>query len=360
MHIFNFTIFFTCLMTSSCMLPDIPETRACSHRSPTLGWAFSINNSSVREDSSPLVEASCRNSKKRVEHYLANPDITIEERSEALYEACKNNNHDIMTIILQDDRFSLRWHDFAVVKCIFSSNSPNIIDMVNRRVLRTPGAACIAFKISCALGSYELVEKLSDHCSSNCTVKGMSLAIKNGHDDILDYLFSTYSMNYDPRVLSILIIWASEVGNLSALNYLLDSGLEAGVHSSKAFRVACRFGNLNIARRLAIESDISVFAKNNLALKQACQFGQIELVRYLLYECRLDPSEHDSSSLKYAAYCSDPMVTALLLEDPRVDPNANNFEAALIAFQHGNEEVLRLVLSDKRLRLLDCLAVLNE
>ena len=81
--------------------------------------------------------------------------------------------------------------------------------------------------------------------------------------------------------------------------------------------------------------------------REACKSGDISEVERYIREGG-DPSANSNYAIRWASANGHIDVVRLLLSDKRVDPSADNNIAIRCASEHGHTEVVKLLLSDRR------------
>ena len=89
-------------------------------------------------------------------------------------------------------------------------------------------------------------------------------------------------------------------------------------------------------------------ANDNKAIRIASEHGNADLVRLLLADPRVDPTAHNNEAIRAASHNGYTYVVKLLLDDGRADPAAFNNGAIRDASHNGYIDVVRLLLTDPR------------
>ena len=106
-------------------------------------------------------------------------------------------------------------------------------------------------------------------------------------------------------------------------------------------------GDINAVRCL-LRAGVNPGGYENSAIKMAAREGRLEVVRLLLSDKRVDPSTRTNFAIKMAAENGHLEVVKLLLQDPRVDPSDGGDYAIRRAATNGHLELVELLLKDKR------------
>jgi len=87
---------------------------------------------------------------------------------------------------------------------------------------------------------------------------------------------------------------------------------------------------------------------NNFAIQYASEHGHLEVVKLLLSDKRVDPAAKDNFAIRLASGKGHLEVVKLLSSDKRVDPAAKDNFAIGYASENGHLEVVKLLLFDER------------
>lgn len=120
------------------------------------------------------------------------------------------------------------------------------------------------------------------------------------------------------------------------------------LYDDLAFRLACRYGHLEIVVKLLNEYPVNPAAKSNEAIRKACSHNHLPIVELLLKNSRVDPADYHNYALEYACKNGHIQVVKCLLQDPRVNPAANANLSILNASTKGHLEIVDILLNDKR------------
>lgn len=142
-----------------------------------------------------------------------------------------------------------------------------------------------ALQTSCAHGHLDIVKYLSSYSTDDCKVKGLFQAIKNGHTNIVKYLFENFP---DTLISKKMLIYAVKFGFIDIVEFLVHKMINrsdiTNVSKSdiinKILKTAIRKGHLDIVKFLHVNgADIG---PGSYALQVACKANKTEIVKYLL------------------------------------------------------------------------------
>lgn len=187
--------------------------------------------------------------------------------------------------------------------------------------------------------------------------------IKNFYESIKQNDIEGFNILLD-RINDVLvynrgILSASSNGRLEILNILLNlKGSDPSYGDNLAIRSACKYGHLDIVKRLLLDSRACHAARpatpvdptdyDNEAIVEASRYGHVDIVNVLLQDKRVDPSEPNNESLIEASRNGYVNVVDRLLQDERVDPSDQNNEAIILASMNGHLDVVIRLLEDDR------------
>ncbi len=142
------------------------------------------------------------------------------------------------------------------------------------------------------------------------------------------------------------IVEASIYGNVDVVKYLLEHGANLHFQEDLAFRVACVFGQLEMAQFLFGQEGVDVHASNEDALIGAAENEQIEIVRWLL-EMGANLHARDGMALTVAADSNSVTMVRCLVEHGLFDTQGDALSTALSSESpHVNIELVQLLLDE--------------
>ena len=153
------------------------------------------------------------------------------------------------------------------------------------------------------------------------------------------------------------LVVACEVGDLAAVQRLLERGADAATCDNSPLRWAAEGGHTDVVRLLLALSAahrVSPGARDNEALRSAAEGGHAATVRLLLElpeVSGVDPAARSNEALIMAALNGHAAIVRMLMALPQsrgVDPSAEDYAAVRGAASGGHEAALRWLLASGR------------
>ena len=117
--------------------------------------------------------------------------------------------------------------------------------------------------------------------------------------------------------------------------------------SNDVFIEACKSGDISVIERYIREGgDPSDY--DNAAIRWASNYGHTEVVKLLLSDRRVDPSDDNNATIRWASKYGHTEVVKLLTNDERVDPSADSNYAIQWASVNGHIDIVKLLLEADR------------
>ena len=113
------------------------------------------------------------------------------------------------------------------------------------------------------------------------------------------------------------------------------------------YEILIQYGFIDEFKQL-LNNGLDPSVDNNYAISMASEHGQLEIVKLLLSDPRVDPSDKDNYDIKMASYNGHLEIVKLLLQDKRVDPSAKDNYAIRFASDFGHLEIVKLLLDDEK------------
>jgi ankyrin repeat protein len=177
-------------------------------------------------------------------------------------------------------------------------------------------------------------------------------AIKGGHKNIVDYLYTFSTTNFSESALSTpkknksdsyIAIAISQGHGLNVVKRLVENGDDIHHRSRSgisALHVACNFGYTDIVKYLVdLKCALNCAEKKGLtALHIACNFGHTDIVKYLMdLKCELNCTTGKGATPLMIACRENHFEIAKLLLDAGASPNIkNNDGLTAISFATSN------------------------
>jgi ankyrin repeat protein len=134
------------------------------------------------------------------------------------------------------------------------------------------------------------------------------IAIKNGHFEVVKYIFENHSYI---KINDFLYV-ASTNGHLEIVKYLVENGADIHKNDDDAFIWTCDSGHLEVVKYL-LEREADIHADDDLAIILASRNGHLEVVKYLV-ERGSDIRAQNHKALVFASENGHLEVVKYLLE----------------------------------------------
>ncbi|MBS0286996.1 MAG: ankyrin repeat domain-containing protein [Proteobacteria bacterium] len=282
-------------------------------------------------------------------NYLYPPAIAVNDvdlanaANEAIGEAARNGQLDVVKLLLQDKRVDPTAKENQAIRNAAKNGHLDVVKLL-------------------------LDDKRADPSSQNN--EAILEAAKNGHADVVDLLLQDNRVKVDKhKVFNV----ALQYGKSKVIKFFLqDREFARTINHKDAINYAVRNNDLEVVKilleddRLKLDVFVLAFHYKNAAVKElllndktfnpynnnifcnAANNGQTDFVSFMIKDERIDPTTQNSFALRSAARNGSTGVVKLLLEDKRADPTANNNEAFFLALQNDHYGVVKLFLEDKR------------
>lgn len=140
---------------------------------------------------------------------------------------------------------------------------------------------------------------------------------------------------------------AARIGNYETVKMLLSfKEVNPADNDNYVITIASKHISVSMVKLLLLDRRVNPRARNNLALRRACVKGNYGIVRTLLNWRgangeRVDPNDgtNGNSALRSASQYGDIQIVKLLLSDKRVNPGDNKGVSLRVALIHSREEV---------------------
>lgn len=183
-------------------------------------------------------------------------------------------------------------------------------------------------------------------------------ASDKGHTEVVRLLLT--SPRVDPSAgVNCAIRWASHNGHAEVVKLLLDNPrVNPGAMDNLAIQWASRIGHTEVVRLLLTSTRVDPSANFNYSIRHASLSGHVEVVKLLLDDPRVDPGY--TYLIQKASRAGRVEIVRLLLTHPKVDPIGNDNYAIRKAFKKAHDDVVELLLGDKRVATSISLTLLEE
>lgn len=206
----------------------------------------------------------------------------------------------------------------------------------------------LTLAMAAANGQREVVELLLADARVSCTGTALILAAANGHREIV----ALFLEKVDPVTCSA-FVYAARGGHTSILTLLLqDRSVRLAEKDNLALCAAAENGHYDAVQLLLQENflDTTATEKNPIVATAKAEESHPRVIELLLQDRRFDPVPE---ALQKAVERGHVKVVEVLLKDERVDPMADNGLALFAAADCCQIEMVRLLLSDDRVRFLE-------
>lgn len=195
-----------------------------------------------------------------------------------------------------------------------------------------------SFILACKNGWYENIKM---HLNFNVDISELAFtsACENGKFKVVKVLINGKSFDLDEALIK-----ASKNGHLKIVEFLLDNG--ANPINEDAFALACRFGDLEMAKLLYCRSynsyDVNFL---NKCLIISCKTNKIEIVRFLV-NIGADVRYDNDLALRISSELGFYEIVRFLVI-MQSDVNAFNGDALISACQNGHTKVVEFLLKNR-------------
>lgn len=145
-----------------------------------------------------------------------------------------------------------------------------------------------------------------------------------------------------------LAIWESDSPNVA--NYIFNDSSHSWKINKEQYndiRIPCGKGYIGVIK-IFLDCKIDDSIYYDTAFIIACRKGYQEIVKLLLSDKRIYPSIYEGDAIVKASAAGNAYIVKLLLNDPRVDPSDCHNNSILYASINGHIEVVKLLLNDPR------------
>ncbi|KAJ3207398.1 hypothetical protein HDU67_007504 [Dinochytrium kinnereticum] len=308
------------------------------------------------------------------------------DENSALYQAVVHCHKEIVKLLLSDQRVNAA---DANNRAIISARSAEILEFLLKRPEVRPSARENILFLHLLhdwdgpvdIGSKTLVKlTMKDVPRMICPPSLTNPSVTN-ITKMMDMLLS------DPRFnpvtpLNLPVRLAAKFGNFTVVKRLLEfPGIHPGANENEALKCACAVRSLStvqllladkrvnpadndmealsiacmprpdirVVRELLKGPRINAMSRGPVLLGEACGRGEADLVAALLVYGRYDPRWGQQQAFVMAVAGGHQKVVEIMLRDPRVDPCAQENEAFLTAVRWGRGHVLEVLLADPRI-----------
>lgn len=181
----------------------------------------------------------------------------------------------------------------------------------------------------------------NDKIPESLSVNLFKYITNNGfYEMFYDLDYTKFNIHVDTEYI---LRWASSVGKVNLVKFLIEKGVDIHACNDYALRFAARNNNLEVVK-LLIEKGANIHADNDFAFKWACENKNIEVIKYLI-EKGANIQHFGVDALVFSCQYENHIgVTKLLIENG-VDIHGKNDAALRMAGQYGNLKTIKVLIN---------------
>jgi ankyrin repeat protein len=211
-------------------------------------------------------------------------------QNEDLINYINENNIDINKLFI----YSCKKGYLTIIRYIYSiflnNNGNHHLNLLNK-----------AYNISIKYGHVHVIKWLKSIgvVSPMNNTDMFIISCINGHLNIVSWLYNTYNdINISEHIDQLFIILC-QVGKLEIIKWLNKIVNMCNINYNIAFNVACKYGNLDIAKYLLSFDIIDIRFGDDYAFKSSCRYNYINIAKWLKSMCNDYDLEIENNTIKY-------------------------------------------------------------